>query len=117
MPHKTKRVPFAEEMPDTGKNAEGVSDDRAEDNTCHSHKLCKNDGAHNVPPDLEDVADIVAEFVSVAVNHLFEIENDDRQQSIDRSEHVVFQRLSTDLSGNAVDVEINVLDQEDNECG
>ena len=85
MPYKTQSVSLAEEMPDAGKNSERVSDDRAEDDTRHSHKLGEDDGTHDVSSDLKDVADIVAEFVSVAVNHLFEVENDDSQQGVDRS--------------------------------
>ena len=93
MPHKTKSVPLAQKMPDACKDAEGITDDRAKYDACHSHKLCKNDGADDVAADLEGVADIVAQLVPIAVNHLFEIEDDDRQQGIDRSEHIVFQRL------------------------
>ena len=85
MPYKTQSVPLAQKMPDAGKDAEGITNDRAKYDACHSHKLGEDDGTHDVSSDLKDVADIVAEFVSVAVNHLFEVENDDSQQGVDRS--------------------------------
>ena len=102
-------------MPDAGKDAKGITDDRAKYDACHSHKLCKNDGADDVAADLEGVADIVAQLVPIAVNHLFEIEDDDRQQGIDRSEHIVFQRLVAYLPRDTVDAEINVLHKKDSE--
>ena len=108
-----KRVALAEVMPYAGENAEGISYYRSEYNAGHSHKLRKDDGAHDIPADLEDVADVVVELVSVAVDHLFKIKNDDRQKSVERHKHIILERFGTDLSRHTAQVEINAAHQKD----
>ncbi len=59
------------------------------DNSGHSHKSGQNNRTDDISADLKTVADIVAEFVPVAVDHLFKIEDYNRQKRIDRDKMVI----------------------------
>ena len=89
MPYKTERVPFSEIMPTAGKDPETVTDNGTEYDACHSDEFCKYNRANDISAYLKNIADIIAKLITVAVYHLFEIENDYRKKSIDRSEPII----------------------------
>ena len=63
-------------MPAACQDAEGVAYDGTENNARHAHVFGEDDGAQDVAAYLENLADVVAKFIAVAVDHLLEIEDD-----------------------------------------
>ena len=117
MPYETKRVSLAEVMPDAGEYAETVADDRAEYDSGHAHKIRQYDREKNVSAYLKPVADIVAQFVAVAVNHLFKIEDNYCQERVYRCKAVIQKRLIQYFAGDAVQSEIFALNKQDSQRG
>jgi hypothetical protein len=75
MPYKVQRVFLSEKVPEAGKYTKTVSDNRAKYNTRHSEVFGQYDRTDNVSADLKTVTDIIAQFISVTVYHLFKVEN------------------------------------------
>ena len=71
MPDEVKRIFLPEIVPEAGEDTEAVSDHRAQDDTGHPQEFGQYDRTDHVPADLESIADIIAQLVSVTVNHLF----------------------------------------------
>ena len=112
VPDKAQRVFLAEVVPEAGEDAEAVPDHRTQDDARHSEEPGQYDGADDVPADLKSVADVVAQLVSVAVDHLFQIKDDDGQEGVDRNQTVVLKRILQNIARDAARLEIGILKHE-----
>ena len=117
VPFEAQRVFLPEVVPEAGQDSQAVSDDGPQDDSLHAQEPGQDDGSDDVPADLESVADVVAQFVAVAVDHLLQVEDDDGQEGVDRNQAVVLQRQLQDLARDAAYSEIRVLHHEDQQRG
>ena len=108
-------VAFFQVVPKAYQNAQRVPDDGAEDNTGHAEELCQDHREDDIASDLESIADIVAQLVTITVNHLLQIEDHDGQEDVDGQKAVILLCVFQNLSCCAVCAEIHTADQENEE--